>query len=272
MALGLSDRFTLLQQSPHDLRPETPQLHVPPEPESPQRWIPSRYNIRSVTEDGRLVIWNTYKGSMSVFSAAQRPMVEEMLSRKGFPAKPEGVGLYLFERGFLVKDGTDEFRRIQLGFGREQYRNDILQLILLASEDCNFRCTYCYEDFARGTMSPAVRQGIKRLVEKRLGTLRELAINWFGGEPLYGMQAIEDLAPFFLDVATKNSLSFSSGMTTNGFLLTPEVAEKLLAWKIRKFQITVDGLEETHDLQPADPRRARHVQHHHGEPARARQA
>src|SRR3712207_7092344 len=34
---------------------------------------------------------------------------------------------------------------------------------LLASEDCNFRCTYCYEDFARGTMQPEVREGIKAM-------------------------------------------------------------------------------------------------------------
>lgn len=27
-------------------------------------------------------------------------------------------------------------------------RNDVLHLILLPTEQCNFRCTYCYEDFS----------------------------------------------------------------------------------------------------------------------------
>lgn len=249
MALNLSDRFKILQQSPHDLEPSPPSEPLPLELEDvkAQRWVPSRYNIRAATEDGRLVIWNSYKGTMSVFGAAQRSKVETLLSRKGFSARPEGIVQYLFERGLLIKEETNEFRRIQLEFGQEHYRNDVLELILLASEDCNFRCTYCYEDFARGTMKPWVRNGIKRLIEKRLSNLHRLSVSWFGGEPLYGFQAIEDLAPFFAEVAAKNSIAFMSHMTTNAYLLTPPVAEKLLTWKINRFQITIDGLPEDHD-------------------------
>ncbi|SRR6266545_117952 len=247
MILGLSDRFKILQQSPHDVEPEPCSEPEPSEDDQKQRWIPSRYNIRAVTDDGRLVIWNSFTGTMSIFGAAQRTKIEALLSRKGFSAQQEGIVQYLFKRGYLVKQGTDEYRRIQLGFGQEHYRNDLLQLILLASEDCNLRCTYCYEDFARGTMKPWVRTGIKRLIEKRLSTLREIAVNWFGGEPLYGFQAIEDLGPFLVDVAAKHSLAFTSQMTTNGYLLTPDVAEKLLAWKVKKFQITIDGTPEEHD-------------------------
>src|SRR5436305_15124639 len=108
----------------------------------------------------------------------------------------------------MIKAGTDEFRKIQLAFGQQHYRKDVMQLILLASEDCNFRCTYCYEDFARGTMKPAVRAGIKKLVEKRIKTLGQLDINWFGGEPLYGFAAIEDLSPFFIKICEENSVKY----------------------------------------------------------------
>jgi uncharacterized protein len=248
MTLGLSDRFRILEQSPHDLEPEAPQAQGTSTPQSAfQRWVPSRYNLRATTEDGRLVLWNSYTGAMSVFGAAQRSKIEALLSQKGFSARFEGVTKYLFERGFLVKEHTNEYRRIQVGFGQEQYRNDILQLILLASEDCNLRCAYCYEDFARGTMRPWVRSGIKRLIERRLSTLRQLTISWFGGEPLYGFQAIEDLAPFFVEVTREHSISFASHMTTNAYLLRPEVAEKLLSWKINDFQITIDGLQDDHD-------------------------
>jgi len=38
-----------------------------------------------------------------------------------------------------------------------------------------------------------------------------------------------------------------SSMTTNGYLLTPDVADRLLSWNIRKFQITLDGAPEDHD-------------------------
>ena len=236
--------FHILQQSPHDLC-----LTQEPQQDSPAtfRWIPSRYNVRATTADGQLVLWNTYNGKISIFKAKQNSSIQTLLSRKGFEAKPEGVVKYLFERGYLIKEGTDEYRRIQLDFGRRQYRTDRLELILLASEDCNFRCEYCYESFARGTMRPNVREGIKKLVQKKLPGLRSLGSSWFGGEPLYGFQAIEDLAPFFVETAEKHSLSYHSHMTTNGYLLTPEIAEKLFAWRINNFQITLDGAAAQHD-------------------------
>ena len=117
----------------------------------------------------------------------------------------------------------------------------------MASEDCNFRCKYCYEEFARGTMLPEVREAIKKNVIKRLPRLAHLQVSWFGGEPLYGWPAIEDLAPFFFETARDNGLGYLGHMTTNGYLLTPEIADKLLKWGVKGFQITVDGLPENHN-------------------------
>jgi uncharacterized protein len=238
---GIED---ILRQSPHDLEPEPADL---PAEQGAQHWVPSRYNIRAVAQDGRLVLWNTLRGSLSVFKAEQVPHVLALLPRQGIQAPLMGLVKYLVERGFLIRKGDNEFRQFQLLYGQQQYRSDCLHLILLASEDCNFRCKYCYERYERGTMHPRVRQGIKRLIENRLPGLRELRADWFGGEPLYGWKAIEELGPFFIEAAEKHGLLFSSAMTTNGYLLTPEVADKLLAWKITQFQITLDGPPEYHD-------------------------
>jgi uncharacterized protein len=245
MSLGLGQKFNILQQSPHDLLP--PGKHQLEEQSGKAHWVPSRYNVRAITEDGRLILWNSYRRTFSVFNAQQRSAIEAMLSKKGFRADLRGMVKYLFDRGYLLKEGTDEYRRIQLAFGHQQYRTDTLQLMLLASEDCNFRCQYCYEEFARGTMLPEVRTGIKNLVRSRLPVLKNLSISWFGGEPLYGFQAIEDLAPFFVQVAEEHSLYFTSGMTTNGYLLTPDTVDKLLSWKTNRYQITIDGSPENHD-------------------------
>jgi uncharacterized protein len=245
MSTGLSQKFNILQQSPHDLQP--PEAPGEAAEDETSRWVSSRYTVRATTGDGRLILWNSFHGTMSVIRPELKAPVEALLAKKGFAARPRGIVKYLLDKGFLVKEGTDEYRRIQIGFGKAQYRSDRLELILLASEDCNFRCEYCYEDFARGTMQPWVREGIKKLVGKRLRELRSLSVSWFGGEPLYGLAAIEDLGPFFLKVAEEHSIAYSSGMTTNGYLLTPEVADKLLAWQIRSFQITLDGTPEYHD-------------------------
>lgn len=241
----MASPFTILQQSPYDSQPcET----KPPENASPvQRWVPSRYTVRATTQDDQLILWNTFTGSMSVFPPPQADRVREILRKPGIDSRGEGLIGYLVERGYLVNDGVNEFRQVQYAIGQQHYRTDALEFILLASEDCNFRCTYCYEKFARGTMEPWVRSAIKKMVEKRLPSLRELRATWFGGEPLYGFEAIKDLAPFFLETAQREGLHYASDMTTNAYLLTPEIAEQLLAWKVTAYQITIDGPPEYHD-------------------------
>lgn len=236
--------LNILQQSPHDL--ESPREEVASSLPSP-RWRPSRYNVRATTEDGRLVLWNTLNGSMSVFKPEQAEMLKSLLRKPGLDPQPSGLAKYLFERGFLVQEDSNEYRQVQLAFGQQHYRTDILELILLASEDCNFRCTYCYEEFARGTMQPWVRDAIKKLLERRIKTLKTLRLSWFGGEPLYGFQAIEDLAPFAFQLARDNDVALKSNMTTNGYLLTPEIADKLLSWGVNAYKITVDGRPEDHN-------------------------
>lgn len=246
MSLGLADRFNILQQSPHDCSaPPKAAGFLTSTPD--QHWVPSRYNVRATAEDGRLVLWNTLSGKMTVFKAEDSGIVLDLLHKAGFEAPQENLVGYLVKRGYLVRKGADEFRQFQTLFGQQHYRPDVLELILMSSEDCNFRCKYCYEDFERGTMIPEVRESIKRLVRKRAKKLNRLHISWFGGEPLYGWNAIEDLAPFFLEVSDEYQIAYASNMTTNGYLLTPDIADKLFAWRIRQFQITLDGLPEHHN-------------------------
>lgn len=214
-----------------------------------QRWVPSRFNARTVGDDGRLIMWNTLNGAISIFLPQDRDAVIAHLSHKGVTAPLDRVGEYLSKRGFLVREKTDEMALFRYRYARQQWRNDVLQLILLASEDCNFRCVYCYEKFERGTMTPETRQGVMALVLQRAPYLRDLSISWFGGEPLYGWDTIEELGPFFKDVVDRHGIAYGQQMTTNAYLLTEERATKLLDWGCRKYQITIDGLPEDHDCK-----------------------
>jgi uncharacterized protein len=222
----------------------TPNL-VQIEPQS--RWVPSRFNARAVRPDGQTVLWNSFTGALTSFGAHHRNDLEESLSQSGFSGPLRGLRRYLHERGYLVRAEENQLRQAEVLINSQHFRNDILELILLASEDCNLRCEYCYEDFLRGTMQPWVREGIRRLVQNRIVNCREFTVGWFGGEPLFGFEAIEDLAPFFVQICEKYQVQFASHMTTNGYLLTPEIAGKLLLWNIRDFQITLDGTAEMHN-------------------------
>jgi len=192
----MSTPTALMLQSPYDAPgaplPELVQLRAARR----QTWVPSQFNARTTHPDGRLILWNTYTGAISIFKPEQREGIERLLARCGFTGEAVGMAKYLADRGFLVLKEVDELRRIRHAHGQQHYRTDRLELTLLASEDCNLRCTYCYEDFARGTMRPDVREGVKALLRHRARTLNELSLSWFGGEPLYGWDSVSDLAPY----------------------------------------------------------------------------
>jgi uncharacterized protein len=235
---------SVMQASPYESTPlNLVQLKRPPVAE----WVPSRFNARTRHDDGSLILWNTLSGSISVFEPNQVPRIEALLKKKGVKGPEEGIIQYLHERGFLVSKGIDELKKLRMLIGQKQYRSDALEIIAMTSEDCNFRCVYCYEDFDRGTMIPEVREGIKNLVRSRMNDVRYMNLSYFGGEPLYGWEAVEDLGPFFMETAREKKMSYWSHMTTNGYLLTLDKAEQLFEWGCRDFQITIDGIEEDHD-------------------------
>ncbi|WP_456412832.1 radical SAM protein [Oceanithermus profundus] len=155
---------------------------------------------------------------------------------------------------WVVSPSTDEvatfeaaLQKARLQHLARHFRNDHLQLILLPTEDCNFRCIYCYEDFQLGRMRPEVQQGIRRLVRKRAPGLKALEIGWFGGEPLTAYDVVLDLTRYFVRTAKEHDVLLLQHMTTNGYLLTPDRFEELHGLGLRNYQVTLDGSEEEHD-------------------------
>lgn len=127
-------------------------------------------------------------------------------------------------------------------------RADRLQLILLPTEQCNFRCTYCYEDFAIGRMAPEVVSGVKNFIDRRADGLTHLQLSWFGGEPMLARSIIEDVSSHALRAQERRKgLHYQSDMTTNGYLLDGAAAEHLAALGIRRYQVSLDGFGEDHD-------------------------
>lgn len=215
----------------------------------PERWVPSRYNARTVADDGRLLLWNTLTGALFEFRPEHRDTALALLTGGPQEAPFDNFARNLFAQGFLVVEGVNELDRVRRVFGTQHWRSDSLHLILLTSEDCNFRCVYCYEKFRNGTMRPGVRQGVRALVERRGPNLKALRVSWFGGEPLYGWEAVEELAPFFARERARHGFQMDQSMTTNGYLLTEERATRLLEWGCDHYQITLDGVAADHDCK-----------------------
>ncbi len=127
-------------------------------------------------------------------------------------------------------------------------RSDRLHLILLPTEQCNLRCTYCYEDFQLPRMSPGVLGGIKKLLTNRGSSLNLLDVSWFGGEPLVAYDAICEVMEHAGQLArTHSNLQVRSDITTNAYTLTKERFGKLVGLGISQYQIALDGPSAVHD-------------------------
>ncbi len=126
--------------------------------------------------------------------------------------------------------------------------NNLMELILMPTEQCNFRCTYCYEDFVHQQMSAVVVEGIKRWLARRASRLDLLTLAWFGGEPMLAFDVIEELQAFVLSQARAHRrLEVRASMTTNGSLLTARRLARLLELGVTSYQISLDGPREAHD-------------------------
>ena len=126
------------------------------------------------------------------------------------------------------------------------FTDKVQELIILPTEKCNFRCTYCYEDFSVGKMKPHVVSAIKKLILKRSESIKELSISWFGGEPLLAQDICLDILEYASSLCSSKDIYFSSGFTTNGYFLSKELVEKLASYNAASFQVSLDGYGEGH--------------------------
>jgi uncharacterized protein len=123
-----------------------------------------------------------------------------------------------------------------------------LELIILPTEECNLRCTYCYEDFQVGRMADNIVLAIKRLISERTTDLRSFHLSWFGGEPLLAKDIIFDISEHAKAECAKHDVAFLQGeVTTNGYALGLPMLQALVELNQSSFQISLDGYREVHD-------------------------
>ncbi|GAA3789487.1 hypothetical protein GCM10022600_07630 [Qipengyuania pelagi] len=123
----------------------------------------------------------------------------------------------------------------------------VQDLIILPTEKCNFRCTYCYEDFAVGKMSEAVQRAVEQFMSNRIPDLAQLSIKWFGGEPLVAKAVVLRLSAHAKSLCDQHGVGLSGGLTTNAWLLDYATFSELVSYDQRFFQITLDGWKDVHD-------------------------
>ncbi|GHS98493.1 radical SAM/SPASM domain-containing protein [Bacteroidia bacterium] len=151
----------------------------------------------------------------------------------------------------IIEDITINIPNILLLKNRQQvFQNKTYRLFINPTLNCNFSCWYCYEQHNKKRMSSEVMNNTVKYIENLITKekIQYLHIDWFGGEPLLCYKTV--IKPISVEaqrICEQNNVNFCMTMTTNGFLVKPEMISFFEEHKYIRFQITIDGDKESHN-------------------------
>jgi len=109
---------------------------------------------------------------------------------------------------------------------------------------CNERCLHCGSscgDVSSNEMTIAQYDKLMHEIKEDFTEyIPDMLLNITGGEPLLRKD-------FFEIMEIANNLGYYWGMTTNGTLITKDIAKDLKRVGLKSVSISIDGLEDTHD-------------------------
>lgn len=212
---------------------------------------PSNYNYIVKDDNGDYLVCNLIKGYQSLrrISSSDTDFVSLLSSADSLQCDYSDNIIQLFvDAGFLIDENENELFKIKVLYENKVY-NNYLNLIIMTTGQCNFRCKYCYEDFKQGRMSEDTQKKVIKFIQKQLYYYPRISIEWFGGEPLVEKSVIDYVMPQVKTMCSKRKSVFRAGITTNGYLLTPTVFDQLYHMNVFQYQITLDGSKNDHNNQ-----------------------
>lgn len=142
-------------------------------------------------------------------------------------------------------DDDLEINKLKFNILMRRYDPRHLNLTINPTLACNFACPYCFEStHSPQFMSDKVENDIITFIQNHK-YLSHLYVTWFGGEPLLAFDRIVTLTKRMQSIGLK----YKAGMITNGYLLTEEKVKFFEELQISSVQITIDGLEQTHNAR-----------------------
>jgi len=215
------------------------------------RWSPDAKFIKR--SDGNAVAVNFANSTKLVFGPEESNAISAF-SGLTFPFALEddlsdSLRSTLVHGGFLVPEEDFEARDRMIREAVRTVAEESSGLIIMPTEKCNFRCTYCYESFAKGRMRPERVDALARVIEARIQQARSFSLGFFGGEPLLCSDIILRLCGEAMEQCGRKGIFFGASMSTNAALLTPALFDQLIDVGLVFFQVTLDGDRELHDRQ-----------------------
>lgn len=155
----------------------------------------------------------------------------------------------LIDNGYIIDEKRDELEEIKYMFEKTYFDEDLLNVVLVPSLNCNFKCPYCFEkDHLCGKQDiKNYFKVLKKFAEKHFKLHKCVQISLFGGEPLLYIKQFLEFLNWVKKDAKKNKYMYLTSIVTNGSLLTEKIIDDLLEHNLFSLQITIDSDKKTHD-------------------------
>lgn len=211
--------------------------------------IESKYNYYVINDDERIICLNGISKKVFAVEKKSFTFLKQLFADEELQKKESEMVKWLADMHFLVDNNKSETDHL-VKLNRENATSGLYHLVINPTQDCIFRCWYCYETHRQSKMDDNVVGNIKKLVVKTLKRedISQFMLGWFGGEPLmYFDEIVYPLSSFIKSEAEARGKKFFCTMTTNGFLLSENLIKKCKEFNLTSLQVTLDGDEENHN-------------------------
>ena len=152
--------------------------------------VESDYNYYTPYE-GNIICMNGVTGTVFTVTKNEYDLMKKIMQNADLQGIYSELTHKLIKTRFLTTNMDDE--KEYLKALNKQVNNDgTWHLTLNPTQNCNFRCWYCYEKHPKGYMQPETVKRIKCLATHifEKGDTKHFVLSWFGGEPLLYFEKI----------------------------------------------------------------------------------
>lgn len=210
---------------------------------------PPSYTGKLFRVAGQSYFFNTLAGSIDAVCEDTASIISACGNHHGGSDIPRANPMADDFRPFI----KNPYRRAEI----EATLNRKLRLLVLElTRSCNMACTYCIDgeaydlkdcfDDSANMREDVALCGVDYLLDHSSDQAHPLAISFYGGEPLLRFSLLKKVVKYAKTRANKKNKHIGFSVTTNGTLLTPDIAKFLIGHSVQMV-ISLDGPKETND-------------------------
>lgn len=214
--------------------------------------FPSRYNFAVAGDDGSIVLYSAFSGSLITLSGTGAAALAQLLlvpSREFEPDCVDSETLARLMRGaFLTARHEEQVAAVRERFDRARDGSPPI-LTITTTMECNLGCYYCYEERSGKSLKAQDIDQVLSLAERMIGESPRpsLHVDWYGGEPLLNLEFMEAASARLIALTESAGARYTASIISNGTEWPADVRGFIARNRVTQVQISFDGLKKNHD-------------------------